>query len=135
MGRDPPPATQPPPRASAPPKANRPEGDRPHIPGGAQKLVQILANEMQRVKDQAPSNFQPQANRIQERLNLLSYNLNNGKLQPDIVNQLSRLGEALEEKAYDVAHELHADLVRDKPKEFETMMVSCSRLCYETDVC
>ena len=119
-------ATPPPPRSAAPPKARHPAGDRSHIPASAQRLVDVLDRDMQRVAAKAPASFAPQVKDTQKRLGLLFDHLNNSELvKEDTIGQLSQLAEALETKNYDVAHKLQVEIQRDKTDECGNWMVSC----------
>jgi len=117
--------TPPPPRAAAPPKSRHPPGDRSHIPPNAQRLVEVLGSDMQRVIAKAPAAFQSQVNDASKRLNLLFDHLNNEELvKPDTIAQLTQLADALEAKAYDVAQKIQIDIHREKPEECGNWMVS-----------
>jgi protein transport protein SEC31 len=121
----PPPAAKPPPPAAAPPKARHPPGDRSHIPAGAQRLVDILERDMQRVASKAPASFAPQVKDTQKRLGLLFDDLNNQSLiKPDTIGQLSELAEALDARNYDGAQKLQVEIQRDKTEECGNWMVS-----------
>lgn len=115
-------ATPPPPRASAPPK--HPAGDRSHIPSTAQRLVDILSSDMQRVASKAPASFGPQVKDTQKRLNLLFDHLNNEELvKPDTIEQLTLLADAIQAKNYEVAQRMQVDIQRDKTEECGNWMV------------
>ncbi|KAL1900879.1 protein transport protein S31 [Sporothrix stenoceras] len=121
----------PPPQASAPPpkKVKHPAGDRSHIPPKAQKLVQVLDFDLQRVAARAPETFKPQVNDTRKRLNLLFDHLNNAELvKDDTIQQLHELSVALENKAYDAAQKLQVDIHREKPEECGNWMVGVKRL-------
>lgn len=111
--------------ASAAPKAKYPPGDRSHIPANAQKLVELLSSDMQRVASKAPTNFKPQVNDTQKRINLLFDALNNEILvKPDTVEQLTQLAEAIASKQYDVASKLQVEIHSNKADECGNWMVS-----------
>ncbi|CAK7218696.1 protein transport protein S31 [Sporothrix curviconia] len=120
----------PPPQAGPPPrKAKHPAGDRSHIPPKAQKLVQVLDTDLQRVAARAPETFKPQVNDTRKRLNLLFDHLNNAELvKDDTIQQLHDLAVALEGKAYDSAQKLQVEIHRDKPEECGNWMVGVKRL-------
>lgn len=120
-------ATPPPPRASAPPKY--PAGDRSHIPSSAQRLVDILSADMQRVASKAPASFGPQVKDTQKRLNLLFDHLNNEELvKPDTIENLTVLADAIQAKNYEVAQKLQVDIQREKTEECGNWMVGVKRL-------
>ncbi|KHO02018.1 protein transport protein (SEC31) [Metarhizium album ARSEF 1941] len=123
-------ATPPPPQAAAPPpKAKHPAGDRSHMPDHAQRLVDILSQDMQRVAAKAPATFAPQVNDTQKRLNLLFDHLNNEELvQPATIDQLTRLAEAVQGKDYAAAQKLQVEIQRDKTEECGNWMVGVKRL-------
>jgi len=128
----PPPAARqaagPPPRAAPPPAASKPKhpaGDRSHIPASAQRLVEILTSDMQRVAAKAPATFAPQVKDTQKRLNILFDHLNNEELvKPDTIERLSELAEALAAKNFDHASKLQVDIQREKTDECGNWMVS-----------
>ncbi|KAF4983758.1 hypothetical protein FZEAL_910 [Fusarium zealandicum] len=123
------PMPTPPPQSSAPPTARHPAGDRSHIPANAQGLVDLLSQDMQRVAAKAPSTFAPQVKDTQKRLNLLFDHLNNEELiQPNTIDQLSELAQAIEAKDYDAAHKLQVDIQREKTEECGNWMVGVKRL-------
>ncbi|KAM0669071.1 hypothetical protein ACQRIU_002633 [Beauveria bassiana] len=136
MGRPGPPpagttATPPPPRAAgAPPtKGKHPPGDRSHIPASAQRLVEILTEDMQRVAAKAPATFAPQVKDTQKRLNLLFDHLNNEELvSPYSVSKLAELAEALKAKDHPTATKLQAELQRERVEECGQWMVGLKRL-------
>ncbi|KAH8811803.1 hypothetical protein F5884DRAFT_783494 [Xylogone sp. PMI_703] len=121
----------PPPKAApaAPAKPKHPPGDRSHIPAAAQRMVDVLNNDMQRVASKAPPSFAAQVKDTQKRLNILFDHLNNEELvKPDTIQQLNDLAEALESKNYDVAHKLQVEIQRDKTEECGNWMVGVKRL-------
>ncbi|KZL86954.1 wd domain-containing protein [Colletotrichum incanum] len=122
--------TPPPPKAAAAPsKPKHPAGDRSHIPAHAQRLVDVLSSDMQRVASRAPSSFAAQVKDTQKRLNLLFDHLNNEELvKPDTIDQLCALGEAIEQKNYEVAHKIQVEIQRDKTDECGNWMVGVKRL-------
>ncbi|KAM3458024.1 hypothetical protein MY3296_000674 [Beauveria thailandica] len=136
MGRPGPPlagttATPPPPRAAgaSPPKGKHPPGDRSHIPASAQRLVEILTEDMQRVAAKAPATFAPQVKDTQKRLNLLFDHLNNEELvSPYSVSKLAELAEALKAKDHPTATKLQAELQRERVEECGQWMVGLKRL-------
>ncbi|TQV97640.1 hypothetical protein V2A60_006621 [Cordyceps javanica] len=136
MGRPgPPPAgatpTPPPPRAAAAPspKGKHPPGDRSHIPASAQRLVEILTEDMQRVAAKAPATFAPQVKDTQKRLNLLFDHLNNDELvSPYSVSKLSEVADALKSKDHATAAKLQAELQRERVEECGQWMVGLKRL-------
>ncbi|KEY70409.1 hypothetical protein S7711_06577 [Stachybotrys chartarum IBT 7711] len=121
----PPPAKAP----AAPPVAKYPPGDRSHIPAHAQRLVDILSQDMQRVASKAPATFAPQVKDTQKRLNLLFDHLNNEELvQTPTIEQLSTLADALQNKDYATAQRLQVEIQRDKTEECGNWMVGVKRL-------
>lgn len=120
----PPPAARPSSARAAPSKARHPPGDRSHIPANAQRLVDILERDMQRVESKAPASFAPQVKDTKKRLGLLFDDLNNQLLvKPDTVEDLSRLAEALEAKDYDAAHKIQVEVQTNKTEECVNWMV------------
>ncbi|CAI4212481.1 unnamed protein product [Parascedosporium putredinis] len=125
----PPPAAQTPPPAAAPPRARHPPGDRSHIPANAQRLVDILTRDMQRVAARAPANFAPQVKDTQKRLGLLFDHLNNDELvKQDTIEQLSELAGAIESRSYDAASSIQVNIQTTKTEECGNWMVGIKRL-------
>lgn len=115
----------PPPAAATPSKPRHPPGDRSHIPENARRLVDILTRDAQRVASRAPANFAPQVKDTQKRLDLLFDHLNNGELiQPDTIEKLGELAEAIEAKNYDTATAIQVDIQTTKTEECGKWMVS-----------
>jgi protein transport protein SEC31 len=104
--------------------AKHPAGDRSHIPANAQRLVDLLSQDVQRVAAKAPAAFAPQVKDTQKRLDLLFDHLNNEELvQPATIDQLSRLAEAIQGKDYITAQKLQVEIQRDKTEECGNWMV------------
>lgn len=140
--RPPPPQAQasapPPPRASAapPPAAaaaapqhqqaeRRPPGDRSNIPANAQRLVELLSQDMQRVAGKAPATFAPQVKDTQKRLGLLFDHLNNGELvRPETVEMLAQVAEAIAARDYATASRVQVEIVKEREGECGQWMVS-----------
>lgn len=115
----------PPPPAASPPKPRHPPGDRSHIPANAQRLVDILTRDAQRVASRAPANFAPQVKDTQKRLDLLFDHLNNEELlQADTIEKLGELAEAIEAKNYDEATAIQVNIQTTKTEECGKWMVS-----------
>lgn len=130
----PPPASRPqptPPLQAAAPraKAKHPAGDRSHIPANAQRLVDVLSQDVQRVAARAPATYAPQVKDTQKRLGLLFDHLNNEELvQPATIDQLTQLADALQNKDYATAQRLQVEIQRDKTEECGNWMVGVKRL-------
>ncbi|KAL2131971.1 hypothetical protein VTI74DRAFT_4398 [Chaetomium olivicolor] len=148
----PPPMAAPPPAAGGPPRAapaqaqgptpakaaapppqqqtpRHPPGDRSHIPPNAQRLVEILTQDMQRVAAKAPATFAPQVKDTQKRLGLLFDHLNNGELvKPDTIEQLDKIAQAIASKEYEVAARLQMEVLREKTEECGQWMTGLKRL-------
>ncbi|GAB0134235.1 protein transport protein S31 [Epichloe bromicola] len=123
-------ATPPPPKAAAsPPNPKHPAGDRSHIPVNAQRLFEILNQDMQRVAAKAPATYAPQVKDTQERLGLLFDHLNNEELvQPATIDQLTQLANAIQIKDYASAQRLRVEIQTDKTEECGNWMVGVKRL-------
>jgi protein transport protein SEC31 len=79
---------------------------------------------MQRVGAKAPATFAPQVKDTQKRLGLLFDHLNNEELvQPDTINQLTLLAQAIQSKDYGTAQRLQVEIQRDKTEECGNWMV------------
>ncbi|KAL2265397.1 hypothetical protein VTJ83DRAFT_6497 [Remersonia thermophila] len=121
-GGDPPPA--PPPQAE-----RRPPGDRSNIPPNAQRLVEVLSADMQRVAAKAPATFAPQVRDTQKRLNILFDHLNNHELvKPDTIEQLTLVAEAIAAKNYDEASRIQTEVLKTKTEECGQWMTGLKRL-------
>ncbi|KAF6792997.1 WD domain-containing protein [Colletotrichum sojae] len=122
-------ATPPPPKAAPTPSARHPAGDRSHIPAHAQRLVDVLSSDMQRVASRAPGSFAAQVKDTQKRLDLLFDHLNNEELiKPDTIDQLSAIAEAIEQKNYEVAQKIQVEIQKEKKEECGNWMVGVKRL-------
>ncbi|KAK4101470.1 WD40 repeat-like protein [Parathielavia hyrcaniae] len=139
----PPPAARapPPPRAAAAPSPSpqlqpqpqqagrRPPGDRSNIPPSAQRMVELLSQDMQRVAAKAPATFAPQVKDTQKRLGLLFDHLNNGELvRPDTVETLGRIAEAIAARDYEGASRMQMQILREKSEECGQWMGGLKRL-------
>ncbi|SPO05762.1 related to Protein transport protein SEC31 [Cephalotrichum gorgonifer] len=120
----PPPQQGPPKGPYAPPSYGAtPEQSRPP------RLVDILSRDVQRVASRAPANFAPQVKDTQKRLELLFDHLNNGELiQPDTIEKLSELADAIESKDYDTATSIQVSIQTTKTEECGKWMPGVKRL-------
>ncbi|KAI4163101.1 MAG: hypothetical protein LQ342_003228 [Letrouitia transgressa] len=92
-----------------------PSGDRSHIPDGARPIYELLSTDMQRVKSQAPPDFQKQVRDTEKRLNILFDHLNNGDLlTADTIASMADLAQALQVRNYEHAQAVHLDLMTNK---------------------
>lgn len=115
----------PPPRVvpSAPPK---PAGQ---IPPEAQKMTDILNQEMKRVAGLAPAQFANIVADTEKRLNLLFDHLkNDGLVKADTIAELTELAEALQAKNFAAAHNLQVKIQTTKTEECGNWMVGIKRL-------
>lgn len=124
-----PPTTGPPSRGSPAPvpssKAKYPPGDRSHIPAHAQRVVDVLEANMQRITAKAPQSYAPQVKDTQKRLNILFDHLNNEELvMPNTIQQLGDLVEALSSKNFDAAARIQVDIQSQRTQECGNWMVS-----------
>lgn len=129
MGRPPPggptPTPPPPKAAAASPKPKHPAGDRSHIPANAQRLVDVLTQDMQRVASKAPATFAAQVKDTEKRLNILFDHLNNEELvKPATIDQLTQLADGIQSKDYATAQKIQNDVQRNKTEECGNWMVS-----------
>lgn len=135
--RPPPPsaAGPPPPRASAPPPQQQPPpqaaaerrapGDRSNIPAAAQRMVELLSQDMARVAAKAPAAFAPQVKDTQKRLGLLFDHLNNGELVSEgTVEELGRIAEAIAARDYAAAGRMQVEILKERGGECGQWMVS-----------
>jgi len=92
-------------------------------------MVEVLSRDMQRVAASAPSTFAQHVKDTQKRLGLLFDHLNNEELiQPETIEQLTQIAEALETKDYETAQKLQVSIQRDKTEECGQWMVGVKRL-------
>jgi protein transport protein SEC31 len=84
---------------------------------------------MQRVAAKAPATFAPQVKDTEKRLNLLFDHLNNEELvQPDTIEELSKLAQALQSRDYATAHQIQVSIQTNKTEECGNWMVGIKRL-------
>lgn len=84
---------------------------------------------MQRVKSQAPPDFQKQVRDTEKRLNILYDHLNNGDLlTADTIASMADLAQALQVRNYDHAQAIHVDLMTNKLDQCGQWMVSGVRV-------
>jgi protein transport protein SEC31 len=96
-------------------------------------MVDIFTSDMQRVASKAPPKFAPQVKDTQRRLNMLYDHLNNEELiNPDTIERLNELAEALASKNYDVASRLQVDIQLEKTEECGMWMLSQVRYPFIT---
>ncbi|KAJ4306897.1 protein transport protein S31 [Collariella sp. IMI 366227] len=104
-------------------------GDRSHIPPNAQRLVEVLTQEMQRVAGKAPPAFAAQVKDTQKRLGLLFDHLNNGELvKPDTVELLDQIAQAIVSKNYEAAVDGQMKVLKEKTGECGQWMTGLKRL-------
>lgn len=89
--------------------------------------MEVFSSDMQRVASKAPASFGPQVKDTQKRLNLLFDHLNNQELvQPDTIEKLNQIAEALQARDYDGAQALQVEVQREKTTECGNWMVRLS---------
>lgn len=87
-------------------------------------IYEILSADMQRVKSRAPSNFKPQVEDAERRLNILFDRLNNEDLlKPNTVADMVELSRAIQARDYDTARNLHVDIMTNRMDECGNWMV------------
>ncbi|KTW27849.1 uncharacterized protein T551_02816 [Pneumocystis jirovecii RU7] len=106
-----------------------PPGDRSHIPLSLKPIFEGLSSEMEKVKKYAPSGFTRQIQDTERRLNILFDHLNNGTdLSNDLLDEMRILVDAMLAKDYQVALNVHINLVTTKTEECGHWMVGVKRL-------
>jgi len=87
---------------------------------------------MARVKSRAPASFAAQVNDTEKRLNILFDHLNNETLiQPDTIEQLVQLSQAVQSRDLDQAAAVSTEMMKTKlESEGGNWMVSSSFYCY-----
>lgn len=100
-------------------------GDRSHIPSNAQPILEILSNDMQRVKSRAPASFKAKVNDTERRLNMLFDHLNNEELlSPNTIESMVELSRAIQVRDYETAQAIHLDIHTNRTDECGNWMVS-----------
>ncbi|KAG4305982.1 hypothetical protein PORY_000892 [Pneumocystis oryctolagi] len=106
-----------------------PSGDRSHIPPSLKPIFEGLSSEMERVKQYAPSGFTRQIQDTERRLNILFDHLNNNTgLSKDLLDEMKILVNAMLAKDYQVALNIHVNLVVTKTEECGHWMIGVKRL-------
>ncbi|KAG5518360.1 hypothetical protein PMAC_003157 [Pneumocystis sp. 'macacae'] len=106
-----------------------PPGDRSCIPLSLKPIFEGLSSEMERVKKYAPSGFTRQIQDTERRLNILFDHLNNGTgLSNDLLDEMKILVNAMLTKDYQVALNVHINLITTKTEECGHWMVGVKRL-------
>lgn len=83
---------------------------------------------MQRVKARAPSSFKAQVIDTEKRLNILFDHLNNGDLlNEDTLQDMVQLSQALQSRDFELAQNIHVELMTNKTDECGNWMVSQAR--------
>lgn len=82
---------------------------------------------MRRIKAKAPPQFSKYVEDTEKRLKILFDNLNNGTmLRPNTVQDMVQLAEAIQNKDYDTAMNIHVDIFSNRTAECGNWMVSFS---------
>lgn len=116
----------PPSAAATSARSSYPPGDRSHISGTAQPIVDLLTPEISRIKSVAPPTFKPQVDDMAKRINILFDHLNNDDLlKPDTVQQMLQIAQHVHRKEWDQAQSLFAEMQAAKLEtEGKNWMVS-----------
>uniref|UniRef100_A0A060TIW1 Protein transport protein SEC31 n=1 Tax=Blastobotrys adeninivorans TaxID=409370 RepID=A0A060TIW1_BLAAD len=127
-----PPAPEPAPVKAEPepPAAPKyPPGDRSHIPEKSQPIYRLLSQEIERVKPAIPEMYKRQVKDAEKRLNILFDHLNNEDLLSDAtIKDMAELAEAVQARNYDVAQQLHVEILTTRSEECGQWMVGVKRL-------
>ncbi|KAG4300895.1 hypothetical protein PCK1_002972, partial [Pneumocystis canis] len=111
-----------------------PPGDRSHIPVSLKPIFEGLSSEMERVKQYAPPAFTRQVQDTERRLNILFDHLNdNTSLSNDLLDEMIVLVEAMLAKNYQLALNIHINLITTRMEECGHWMVGVKRLL-ENDI-
>lgn len=88
-------------------------------------IYQILHEDMQRVKAKAPASFKTQVTDTEKRINILFDHLNNEDLlQPNTVQDMVELAQAIRSKNFEQAQIIHLDLFQNRTDQCGNWMVS-----------
>ncbi|KAG5439705.1 hypothetical protein PCK2_000745 [Pneumocystis canis] len=114
---------------NAPQGSKYPPGDRSHIPVSLKPIFEGLSSEMERVKQYAPPAFTRQVQDTERRLNILFDHLNNNTtLSSDLLDEMLVLVEAMLAKNYQLALNIHINLITTRMEECGHWMVGVKRL-------
>ncbi|KAF2804056.1 uncharacterized protein BDZ99DRAFT_467777 [Mytilinidion resinicola] len=115
---------------STPALTKYPPGDRSHIPASAQRIYQVLTNELRYVVDTGvPPDFEKYLTDAKKRLDILFDHLNNGELlKADTIEELNEITRLIAGNEYDRAMALFTDLITRKTEEGSNWMVGVKRL-------
>lgn len=117
------------PEQVAPPSPKHPPGDRSHIPAEARSIFEILSAEINRVEPVIPATYHRQVADAKKRLNILFDHLNNEDLlSSETVADMSQLVNALAQRDYDTALQIHLDILTSRSGECGQWMVGVKRL-------
>ncbi|QSL65612.1 hypothetical protein MERGE_002925 [Pneumocystis wakefieldiae] len=106
-----------------------PPGDRSHIPPQFRPIFEGLSSEMEQVKLYAPPAFKRQVQDTERRLNILFDLLNNNYgLSKELLDDMKILVEAMLAKNYQIALNIHINLITTKTEECGHWMVGVKRL-------
>ncbi|EMR08931.1 hypothetical protein PNEG_02712 [Pneumocystis murina B123] len=106
-----------------------PPGDRSHIPLQLRPIFEGLSSEMEQVKLYAPPAFKRQVQDTERRLNILFDLLNNNYgLSKELLDDMKILVEAMLAKNYQIALNIHINLITTKTEECGHWMVGVKRL-------
>ena len=95
-----------------------------HIPPSARPIYEILNGELQRVKPLAPAAYRNHVNDAEKRLNILFDHLNNQSLlSPSTVRDMGELAQAIQDRNYDKATNIHLELFTNRTDECANWMV------------
>lgn len=106
-----------------------PQGDRSHIPASLKSIFEGLSSKMEQVKLYAPPAFKRQVQDTERRLNILFDHLNNNTgLSKELLDDMKILVEAMLAKNYQLALNIHINLITTKTEECGHWMVGVKRL-------
>ncbi|RPA87007.1 hypothetical protein BJ508DRAFT_410594 [Ascobolus immersus RN42] len=115
--------------AQPPPPARHPKGDRSHIPAQYVPIYEQLNAEVERVKGGAPPSYKRKVDDMVKRLNILFDHINNEELLTEgTLASMLELSQAVANRDYDTAYNIHLELLTNKTDECSQWMIGVKRL-------
>lgn len=123
------PARNPVPSSPAPPPAasKHPAGDRTHIPAASRPIFDTLSTQWAGLKPLIPEQYSKHVRDADKRLNLLYDHLNNDDAQPEMVEDLLKLSNAIAQRDFPTAQALQLQIATTRPDECGKWMVGLKR--------
>lgn len=122
-------ARNPVPSSPAPPPAasKHPAGDRTHIPATSRPIFDTLSTQWAGLKPLIPEQYSKHVRDAEKRLNILYDHLNNDDAQPEMVEDLLKLSNAIAQRDFPTAQALQLQIATARPDECGKWMVGLKR--------